>query len=152
MRLGFKRIILVVTMLVCVMGLTACKDKEEDHPVMDIDMLEGADGETYMRYNGTEQGCFQVEEDKPCTVGLYIKTREGHMNVYIAKNGDQSQAIYDKKDITSEDTTIEVTEPGDYKIMFEAENFVGDHSYSLSFGSTGEENTDEDSSEEEADK
>lgn len=52
--------------------------------------------------------------------------------MYIAKDGDRENAIYEGNDIPTSEFTVSAKEAGDYIIWIEASNFAGEYSFEIS--------------------
>lgn len=133
MRRIKKTSIVLIMLLVLVICLAACSGKDESGlPHMEVDVLQGEDGASYTKMNGSEQRSFQVEEGENYDIEINVKKEEGKLNLYIAKDGKKENTIYEGNDISSFQFTVHAEGAGDYIICIEAYDFVGDYTCEIS--------------------
>lgn len=126
-----KNILQLILCITLILSLTGCASKDKKRPVMNIDMVTGEDGNTYMKKDGEEQIKFQVEAGEIHEVKIKVSHIEGSVSMKIYKTGDEDNAIYEGNDIPDSEFIVNVKESGDYTIWIEAKDFVGEYSCNI---------------------
>lgn len=117
-----KRIFAVCIFAVILFALSGCG--KEENPVMDISIKDGR-----QIYNGTEQRFYQVEEGTAGELRIKVNRESGTLDISVVSSDNSQQSFYRGKDIPTSDFTVDLTAPGEYKVLIEAKDFAGDYSF-----------------------
>ena len=118
--------VFVLTVLSALM-ITACADGGEfgnpdETGNMKIDITE--DGTIR---NGTEYKTYLVEEGCTGTVLVVISKKSGRLDMDVYRVGHVDSPDYTGRDLEIESFTVNLKEPGEYKVKITAKDFVGDY-------------------------
>lgn len=125
--------VMVFLCLLLILCLAGCSKKKSDRPEMNIDFVQGKNGESLKKMDGTYQYTFSVEDDDYYDVGISVTKESGSLSVTITRDED-GKKIYTGTDLPTSEFTVHADEVGHYKVLFTADNFVGDYSCDLSHG------------------
>lgn len=117
-----KRIFAVCIFAVILFALSGCG--KEENPVMDISIKDGR-----QIYNGTEQRFYQVEEGTAGELRIKVDRESGTLDISVVSSDNSQKSFYRGKDIPTSDFTVDLTAPGEYKVLIEAKDFAGDYSF-----------------------
>ncbi|MGN0542896.1 MAG: hypothetical protein ACI4JG_05520 [Acutalibacteraceae bacterium] len=117
-----KRIFAVCIFAVILFVLSGCGKSE--NPVMNIAIKDGR-----QIYNGTEQRFYQVEEGTAGELRIKVDRESGTLDISVVSSDNSQQSFYRGKDIPTSDFTVDLTAPGEYKVLIEAKDFAGDYSF-----------------------
>lgn len=136
----FIKALAVVIIFICALMLfCACEsEKENDRPVMNINIETRSDGTSYTVYDGSRQYCYQIEEGEGGDFRMEIVVGEGSIDAVIYEINDKDNPIYRGTDMPTSEFTVHSDKPGDYRILFTAHEFVGD--FNCNFSKTTSEN------------
>lgn len=135
-KVEMKHFIKLFTLFALLVGMTvfgACtRNVEIKDCTMNIDLVTQEDGSSYTVRNGRETRSFCVEDGKVCEVKITVKKQSGKLDISIKENGSD-RPIYTGKDLPSSLFTVAADKSGDYTVLIEAENFIGEYSVEQSF-------------------
>lgn len=117
-----KRIFAVCIFAVILFALSGCG--KEENPVMDISIKDGR-----QIYNGTEQRFYQVEEGTAGELRIKVNRESGTFDISVVSSDNSQQSFYRGKDIPTSDFTVDLTAPGEYKVLIEAKDFTGSYDF-----------------------
>ena len=117
-----KRIFVVCIFALMLFALSGCGKAEK--PVMNIAIKDGT-----QIYNGTEQRLYQVEEGATGELRIKVNRESGTLDISVVSSDGSEQSFYRGKDIPTSDFTVNLTAPGEYKVLIEAKDFAGDYSF-----------------------
>ncbi len=128
-----KKTVSLFLLILIIASLTACnEDVSSDSPKMNIDFVTDGENTRTMIKNGAEQYFFQVGEGEIVDVEMSFTNTSGTINAFISKDSIRENAIYTGNDIPSGTFTVVVREPGEYQIYYEASDYMGNYSYTVS--------------------
>lgn len=123
-----KKCLLGMVILLLLMTTASCgRQTHEGNPAMQIDYAADASGQA--RYNGDAQEFFQVAEGMESTVEVTIKQKSGTLQITISEESNPDNVVYDGHEFPGEFFTVTVSQPGRYRILVHAENFVGSYHF-----------------------
>lgn len=117
-----KRII--SAFLLAVVLLTFCSCGKADNPEMNVDIKDGQ-----KIYNGTEQRFYQVDEGTEGELVITVNRNGGTINITVVNSDSPQEIYYQGTDIPTSDFTVNLTSPGEYKVLTQADNFNGSYTY-----------------------
>lgn len=132
-----KCILLTVLLLMLLPLFCGCVEnntKDDGIVHMNIDYKNREDGTSYTVYNGEEQQFFGVKEGGENVVGITVTTESGSLRITIHKQDDPESIVYDGHEFPSEYFTVTAKEPGRYRILVHAEDFVGAYKFTYDLG------------------
>lgn len=129
-----KAIFTVLFVLLITTALIGCSAQKDENPKMNIDYGKRDDGTGFTVYNGEAQEFFGVADGKENAVDVTVKKESGSLRITIHKENDPDSIVYDGHDFPNESFTVTVKEPGRYRILVHAEEFVGSYKFSYDMG------------------
>ncbi|MGN1444097.1 MAG: hypothetical protein ACI4XE_09650 [Acutalibacteraceae bacterium] len=121
-RLFTLSVLLIMVTLIC-----ACTQSGETTDcTMNVDLVTQGDGSSYTVRNGWEKRSFCVEDGKVCEVKITVKKQGGKLDISV-KEDSSDPPIYTGKDLPSAQFTVTADKAGDYTVLIEAENFIGEY-------------------------
>lgn len=135
-----KHIITIIFILsaVLLLSFSGCKGeadsdstkKQDGYTDMNIQYETRADGSSYCLYNGEAQEFFGVGEGSENTVDVTVKRESGVLRITIHEENNPDNVVYEGQDFPGEHFTVKVSEPGRYRILVHAEDFIGEYNFS----------------------
>ncbi|QSX05531.1 PPC domain-containing protein [Sedimentibacter sp. zth1] len=83
----------------------------------------------YEKFKGYKYYKLKVKEGEEIIVTVDIKTENGKISAYIAKDDDVENAVYRGTNIPTSNFTVSITESGTYTIRVDAVNHKGSYSF-----------------------
>lgn len=117
-----KRIISACLLAVFLLLFSACGNTEK--PEMNVDIKDGQ-----KIYNGTEQRFYQVDEGTEGEIVITVNRNSGTINITVVYLNSSEEVCYQGTDIPTSDFTVNLTSPGEYKVLTQADNFNGSYTY-----------------------
>ncbi|MGN1099344.1 MAG: hypothetical protein ACI4S9_03290 [Christensenellales bacterium] len=122
-----SRVLAVIVLTVLSVMITACayggqNGSPDETGDMKIDITE--DGTIR---NGTEYKTYLVEEGHTGTVSVVISKKSGRLDMDVYRVGHEDFPDYTGRDLEIESFTVNLKEPGEYKVRITARDFVGDY-------------------------
>ncbi len=134
MKHTIRSILSALLSLLILVGLSGCAAEKEDAVAMHIDYGKRADGSSYAVYNGDAQEFFEVAEGKENAVEVTVTKESGTLRITIHKEEDPDAVLYDGHDFPAAQFTVTAREPGRYRILVHAEDFIGSYSFRYDMG------------------
>ena len=72
---------------------------------------------------------YQVEEGATGELRIKVNRESGTLDISVVSSDGTEQSFYRGKDIPTSDFTVNLTAPGEYKVLIEAKDFAGDYSF-----------------------
>lgn len=108
--------------------ITGCGSKQsEKTPRMNIDYVNGQ-----TVYTGTEQRFYQVKEGRAGELKITVTRESGKLNISVCRSDDETDCRYRGVDIPTSDFAVTLTEPGEYRVLIEADKFAGGYGFNWS--------------------
>lgn len=85
----------------------------------------------YQMFNGVKEYQFEIEEGKPVSVEVTIDSQGGTLDAFIAKDGNQANAVYTGNAIPTSHFTVDIEEAGKYLIHLSAEKHRGSYTFNI---------------------
>ena len=137
-RSGIVSVCALLLLAAIAISVTACTNGKRDDQTaargtMDIDF-----GEDGMIRNGTEYETYQVEEGQKGILSIRVSRVSGRLDIDVYPVDGKDKPDYTGRDLDSASFDVIVEEPGEYKVCFTADKFVGDYGVSWrTEGNTG---------------
>jgi len=84
---------------------------------------------TYKQFSGFKETQIKVKDGEEVKVSVEIVSNGGTLDAYIAKDNDESTAVYKGNDIKSSDFTVTLKEAGTYTIRVDGDKHVGGYMF-----------------------
>lgn len=75
----------------------------------------------------TKEYTFQVNNGQELAMDVSFVTEAGPLNVWIAKDGERKNAVYERNNVQMSSFTVTVHEQGKYIIHLDADNHCGSY-------------------------
>lgn len=111
---------------VCAFSGCSPKESEPQSASMKVDIMTSSDGKPYTIKNGSEKVYFSVEDGKSRQVEITVKKQSGTLDIRIEKDEDH-KPIYQGTDLPSSQFTVTAAEAGEYTVIVEAKDFIGEY-------------------------
>jgi hypothetical protein len=82
---------------------------------------------TYEEFDGSKEYSFQIKGNQKHIISISVVTETGSINVWIAKDGDSKNAVYERNDIQMSSFAITIHEAGKYIIHLDANSHHGNY-------------------------
>ena len=82
---------------------------------------------SYQKFGGTKEYTFQVNDGQKLAMDVSFVTEAGPLNVWIAKDGERKNAVYEGNNIQMSSFTVTVHEQGKYITHLDADNHCGSY-------------------------
>lgn len=122
-----KRMLSALLAAILLFGGCGAQPVENDNPVMQVAIVENADGGSKAVRNGSEQRFYQVPSGKTGEIHVTIHTESGKLDLQIYQ--DESDPVYRGSDLGSADFRVILDKEGEYTVRVDAEDFVGEYSF-----------------------
>ena len=87
---------------------------------------------TYKQFSGYKETRIKVKDGEEVKVSVKIVTEGGTLDAYIAKDNNESTAVYTGNDITTSNFTVTLKDAGTYTIRVDGDKHSG--SYLFNWG------------------
>ena len=120
-----KKIISIVIITFIMMLLAGCTKSSyviisgEDHDTSTQMSM------TYEQFSGYKETQVKVKDGEEVKVSVKIATNGGTLDAYIAKDNDESTAVYKGNDIKTSNFTVTLKEAGTYTIRVDGDKHTG---------------------------
>jgi hypothetical protein len=119
-----KKLILPL-LLVIVLTFTGCSNYIEFGAIEQSNSHEFSS--SYIKLSGTKIHTLKVKDGETINIEADIVTKKGKLDVYIYKNKDKNE--YEGNNVKTGTFTVNLTEPGNYKIKVIAKNHKGSYKF-----------------------
>jgi len=127
-----KRAVVFCAVLVCAAALFSGCALKEKRPKMDISL---EDGKTV--YDGCEQYFYEVKENQEGTLSVAIRKESGSIDIKVFRTDDRKMIAYQGNDIPTSEFKVTLSDPGEYKVWVEADDFMGSYTFDWSVKAAG---------------
>ncbi|MGN1095443.1 MAG: hypothetical protein ACI4QR_03545, partial [Eubacteriales bacterium] len=98
-----------------------------DSPYMNIEFKNGQ-----MVYNGNEQYFYQVKEGEVGELEIAVERTSGKLDIIVSCDDIPEHYFYRGTDIPTSSFKVVLPEPGEYRLVVEAEDFAGSYGFEWS--------------------
>lgn len=84
---------------------------------------------SYDRFDGYRKTTIKVEENRPVTVVVEIRSEKGSLDAYIALDNDKANSAYEGHNIPTSAFTVTLSEPGNYTLRVDANDHTENYSF-----------------------